>query len=139
MRKNEIIKLLEANDIKPTIQRIIILDYLMSTKEHPTAEMIYNQIKKDFPTLSLATVYNTLEIFEKNGLIRSIKFQHDNCRYDFVEQDHLHLYFSDRNEIIDLYDKQLIKIIENRLKKHKFQNFKLENINIEIKQLGEKQ
>jgi len=54
-----------------------------------------------------------------------------------VENNHLHLYISDKNEIIDLYDKHLIKLIENRLKKHKFENFKLENISIEIKQLGE--
>jgi len=137
MNKKEIINLLKANEIKPTIHRIIILDYLMHSKEHPNAEMIFTKIKKEFPTISLATVYNTLEILEKKGLVRSIKFQHDNCRYDFVENNHLHLYISDKNEIIDLYDKHLIKLIENRLKKHKFENFKLENISIEIKQLGE--
>lgn len=136
MEKIEIIKLLESKGVKPTIHRIIILDYLIKTKEHPTAETIFNKIKKDFPTISQATVYNTLEVLEKSGLVRPIKFQHENCRYDFVEDNHLHLYISDKNEIIDLYDKQLIKLIENRLKKHNFKDFKLENISIEIKQLG---
>lgn len=137
MENKDIIKLLEAKDIKPTIHRVIILDYLMQTKEHPTAEMIFSKIRQDFPTISLATVYNTLELLEKSGLVRSVKFQHENCRFDFAEEDHLHLYISDRNEIIDLYDRQLIEIIQQKLIEHKFKNFKLENISIEIRTLGE--
>lgn len=137
MEQKDIIRLLEANDIKPTIHRVIILDYLIQTKEHPTAEMIFSKIKQEYPTISLATVYNTLELLEKSGLVRSVKFQHENCRYDFAEKNHIHLYISDKNEIIDLYDSQLIEIIHQKLIEHKYNNFKLENINIEIKTIGE--
>lgn len=137
MDNKYIIKLLETKGIKPTIHRVIILDYLMKTKEHPTAEVIFSKIKEDFPTISLATVYNTLELLEKSGLVRSVKFQHENCRFDYAEENHLHLYISDKNEIIDLYDSQLIEIIHQKLIEHKYENFKLENISIEIKTKGE--
>lgn len=134
MEQKDLIALLEENAIKPTIHRVIILDYLIKSKNHPTAEMIYSDIKLDFPTISLATVYNTLEVLEHNGLVRSIKFQHENCRFDFAQKDHLHIYISDKNEIIDLYDKDLIKMIEKKLKTHNFSDFEVENISIEIKQ-----
>lgn len=134
MEQKDIIKLLETNDIKPTIHRVIILDYIIKSQEHPTADMIYSDVKKDFPTISLATVYNTLEVLEQHGLVRSIKFQHENCRFDYAKKDHLHIYISNKNEIIDLYDEGLIKLIEEKLKTNNFQNFELENISIEIKQ-----
>lgn len=136
MEQKNIINLLEAKSIKPTIHRIIILDYIIKSKQHPTAEMIYSDIKQDFPTISLATVYNTLEVLEQTGLVRSIKFQHDICRFDFASNDHLHIYVSDTNEIIDLYDDDLIQLIKNKLATHNFENYQLENINIELKQKG---
>lgn len=134
MEHKDIIQLLETNDIKPTIHRVIILDYIIKSKEHPTADMIYSDVKKDFPTISLATIYNTLEVLVQHGLVRSIKFQHENCRFDYARKDHLHIYISNKNQIIDLYDMDLIKLIEDKLKKHYFENFELENISIEIKQ-----
>lgn len=137
--QQHIVELLEKKQIKPTFQRVIILDYIIKTKDHPTADMIYNHIKAQYPTISLATVYNTLDLFEQYGLVRAIKVQHEKCRYDFANNDHLHLYITDKNEVIDIFDKELIDFIKRKLIQYNFENFQIDNISIEIKKIGDKQ
>ncbi|PHJ36752.1 hypothetical protein P378_20455, partial [Desulforamulus profundi] len=53
--------------LKLTPQRLAILNLLEGNAKHPSAEEIYNQLKPQYPSLSLATVYNTLEILAKAG------------------------------------------------------------------------
>ena len=50
--------------LKLTPQRLAVYKYLMNTKEHPSAEVIYKAIQADFPTMSLATVYKALKTLE---------------------------------------------------------------------------
>ena len=54
-----------------TPQRKAILDYLAGTDAHPSANQVYEEAKKQYAGLSLATVYNTLEILVKMGLIKA--------------------------------------------------------------------
>jgi len=65
-----------------TQHRIEIYKILLSTKEHPSPEMIYHELKDNFPTLSLATVYNNLEVLDRLGLIKKINPLSDQARYD---------------------------------------------------------
>jgi len=73
MNKREKLKhILSSAGLKATVQRLIILDALSDNYNHPTAENIYKKIKKEYPSISLSTVYNTLEIFRKHGLVRIV-------------------------------------------------------------------
>ena len=51
---------LKKNNIRLTHQRLKVLEYLSNSKNHPTVEQIYNALKKEVPSLSKTTIYNTL-------------------------------------------------------------------------------
>ena len=59
-------RLLEHN-IKPSMQRIAIMEYLMDNPIHPSADDIYTALSPSMPTLSKTTVYNTLKLFSEQG------------------------------------------------------------------------
>ncbi len=85
-----------------TPQRIIIYKELLGNKSHPSPEDIYNAIKEDNPTISFATVYNTLETFEKYGFIKKVTPLHNKVRYDPVVEPHHHLVCVKCGKIIDV-------------------------------------
>lgn len=58
-------------------QRIAILDYLDGNKKHPSAEDIYKAVSKKFPTMSFATVYNTLQTLRKRGCVLELTIDPD--------------------------------------------------------------
>jgi Fur family peroxide stress response transcriptional regulator len=64
-----------------TPQRLAIINTLVENQEHPTVEQIYRQVRKDFPTTSLATVYNTLERLKEIGEVLELPFS-GGSRYD---------------------------------------------------------
>jgi Fur family peroxide stress response transcriptional regulator len=85
-----------------TPQRIIIYKELLGNKSHPSPEDIYNAIKEDNPTISFATVYNTLETFERYGFIKKVTPLHNKVRYDPVVEPHHHLVCVKCGKIIDV-------------------------------------
>lgn len=87
----EIEQRLRAEGFKVTPQRIAIYNALFEFEKHPTAEMIYRSLHEKYPTISLATVYKTMEIFEKIGVIRILDVGGDSCRYDYDTYLHPHI------------------------------------------------
>lgn len=77
--------------LKLTPQRIAIYEMLKSTKAHPSAESIYDSIKDQYPTMSLATVYKTLKTLAQIGLIQEINVGEGNFRYDANALPHPHI------------------------------------------------
>lgn len=71
-------------------QREMIYDYLASSFEHPTAEMVYESLKADIPNLSLGTVYRNLKLLESMGKIRRVTTLQNVERYDARCGDHAH-------------------------------------------------
>ena len=65
-----------------TPQRIAVLKILSESKGHPSVENIYKQVKKDFPTTSLATVYKTLTLLKELGEVLELGFPEGSNRYD---------------------------------------------------------
>ena len=61
--------LLEHN-IKPSVIRIMIYDFLKGTKSHPTVDDIYQHILPEAPTLSRTTVYNSVKLFSEKGIVK---------------------------------------------------------------------
>ena len=68
--------------MKLTPQRLSILSYLDGNREHPTAEDIYRKVSRKFPTMSLATVYNTLETLKRQGMLTEITIDPDKRHFD---------------------------------------------------------
>lgn len=88
--------------IKPTYQRIKILEYLNKKKNHPTVDMIYAALYKKVPTLSRTTVYNTLDAFSKNGLVSVLTITGSELRYDIYTEPHHHFLCKECGRIIDM-------------------------------------
>lgn len=72
-------------------QRRLVLDALRSTTAHPTAEEVYHMVRRDMPSIGLATVYRNLEVLSERGLIRRIDPVTETRRYDGDLSGHYHV------------------------------------------------
>ena len=118
--------------LKITHPRIVIYNALLNLKDHPTAENIYKSIHKQNPSISLGTVYKTLETFCNIGLIAKVKSAEDKVRYDIRTDNHNHLYCKRTDRIIDLYDEELKKLIERFFEHNAVNNFTVHDIQLQI-------
>jgi Fur family peroxide stress response transcriptional regulator len=89
--------------IKLTPQRLVILNYLNGNKSHPSAEDIYKAVSKQFPTMSFATVYNTLEALKNKGGVKELKIDPHKKRYDPDVSQHHHLICIKCKKITDIF------------------------------------
>ncbi|MCL5062188.1 MAG: transcriptional repressor [Nitrospiraceae bacterium] len=89
--------------LKLTPQRLAILDYLDGNKEHPSAEDIYRAVSKKFPTMSFATVYNTLETLRQRGGVLELTIDPDKKRFDPNIEPHHHLICLKCKRIVDIH------------------------------------
>jgi len=100
---NKIIETLKKKGVKVTPQRVAIIKYLENDNDHSSAEQIYSRIIKEFPAVSLATVYNTLEMLEEINMISKIKISDDNIvNYDYQKIPHHHFYCKKCKKIYDI-------------------------------------
>lgn len=99
----EIKDILESRGVKPTFQRITLLKYLHDHKTHPTVDRLYNFLVKIMPTISKTTIYNTLDLFVKNGLAKQILISPTEVRYDGDMSFHNHFFCEKCNNIIDVF------------------------------------
>lgn len=81
---------LVSHGIKPSVQRIAIMDYLIGNKSHPTVDMIFSALYSKIPTLSRTTVYNTLKLLAEQGAIQVLTIDDKNSRYDADITPHAH-------------------------------------------------
>jgi Fur family transcriptional regulator, peroxide stress response regulator len=77
--------------IKLTPQRLAILDYMEGNTKHPSAEEIFSAVAKRYPTMSFATVYNTLETLTSRGKLTKLTIDPDKRRFDPDTSPHHHL------------------------------------------------
>ena len=90
-------------NIKLTPQRIAILNYLKGNTLHPSAEDIYMAVKIEFPTMSFATIYNTLEALKNKGNVQELKIDSNKKRYDPDCSRHHHLICTKCKNIVDIF------------------------------------
>ena len=88
--------------IKYSRQRECIVNFLASRTDHPTAETIYLNTKKDFPNISLGTVYRNLALLTERGEILKLSIDGVSDRYDATTTPHLHFQCRHCNEVSDL-------------------------------------
>ena len=86
----ETAQLLREKGLKVTPQRIAVYNMLLGTTAHPNAEMIYKTLEPTNPTMSLATVYKTLDFFKQLGLVQELNVGESSSRYDAVVRCHPH-------------------------------------------------
>ena len=90
------------NGIKPSVQRIAIMKYLLEHRTHPTVDEIYAKLQKKIPTLSKTTIYNTLKVFAEKGAILSLTIDEKMVRFDGYKQRHAHFRCLSCDKIFDV-------------------------------------
>ncbi|UCG62261.1 MAG: transcriptional repressor [Candidatus Zixiibacteriota bacterium] len=95
------ISVLRECHIQPTPQRIAVVDYVLNTRAHPSADEVLEHARKKCPTVSRATVYNTLNLMVKKGLLKTQLLKEGTVFFDPNMGKHHH--FID-NETGDIYD-----------------------------------
>lgn len=88
--------------LTPTIQRLAILDWVERTKKHPSADQVLVAVQKKFPTISRATVYNTLDALTKAGMILKLSVDPTVARYDADLGPHAHFRCRVCNKVYDI-------------------------------------
>ena len=88
--------------LKYSKQRASIKEYLLHTKEHPTADTVYLHIKEEFPHISLGTVYRNLNLLTDTGDIIKITTPNGGDRFDGCTRPHYHIVCSTCGEVYDL-------------------------------------
>jgi Fur family ferric uptake transcriptional regulator/Fur family peroxide stress response transcriptional regulator len=101
IQRNAITRLQEFN-IKPSLQRIAVMNYLLENYTHPTADAIFNSLYPSIPTLSKTTVYSTLKLLVKHGAIIEITIDDKNLRYDADITQHAHFKCKNCNCVRDI-------------------------------------
>ena len=107
------IDLLKNCGLKATPQRLCILKVL-AHHEHPSIEKLYEDIKKDYPSISLATVYKNLNTLLDEGVVVEVNAPNQKSRFDIYEKPHIHVVCEKCGSIEDLGmdDDTLIKAKE---------------------------
>lgn len=81
---NAIATMMHQAGLRPSVQRLSILSFILNSGTHPSAEEIFRELSPSMPTLSRTTIYNTLHILEEKNLIRQVNIEPDMVRYDFA-------------------------------------------------------
>lgn len=125
-------KLSEAG-LKATQQRIVVYDALLRMMNfHPAAENIYEAVRPENPSISLGTVYKTLDAFVLCGLASRVSTAEGHMRYDANMDQHNHIYCTNTKEIIDYRDAELDQLIQTYFKNKSIKNLKINQIHVQI-------
>jgi Fur family iron response transcriptional regulator len=100
--KRETLQVLTEHGIQPSAQRVAVADYVLHTTEHPSADQVWAEVKRGFPMLSRATVYNTLNLFTQKGLLRELVLAEGKVVFDPKLDAHHHFLDEETGEIVDV-------------------------------------
>lgn len=93
---------LTLHGVKPSVQRLAVMEYLLTHRTHPTVDEIYRALVSKIPTLSKATVYNTLKLFVSHGLSRMLTIDEHNACFDADMSPHAHFFCTSCSHVLDL-------------------------------------
>ncbi len=96
------IDILRQFGIRPSHQRITVLEYLLKHQEHNSADEIFEGLKTEMPMLSRTTVYNTVRLFQNAGVVHTLSIGSAPTCFDADLTPHAHFYCRECHAIIDL-------------------------------------
>jgi Fur family peroxide stress response transcriptional regulator len=126
MRKPEslpdasIVGVLRAKGYKATPQRIAICRFTANSRDHPTAGGIYNEVRRQHPTVSLATVYKTIDLLKEHHIIQELPIVDGDKRFDSNTNTHLNLICVKCGEIRDSNNRLIKDSVEKAAEEERF-------------------
>jgi Fur family transcriptional regulator, peroxide stress response regulator len=121
--------LCEKHGLAVTHQRQVIFETLTSMHGHPSPEAVYDVVKGQIPSISLATVYKNLKTFEEHGLIQEVSPHHGSARFETNPAPHHHLVCLRCKAIMDVPASDVEPV---RLKKRAPSGFRIQRYNVEM-------
>jgi len=105
--------LLASHGIQPSAQRVAVAEFALRTKDHPSADVVWSEVRAGFPFVSRATVYNTLNLFVQRGLLRALVIAEGKVVFDPNVEPHHHFIDESSGTIHDVpWDAVTISRIE---------------------------
>jgi Fe2+ or Zn2+ uptake regulation protein len=95
-------EILRRHGIQPSAQRLAVAEYVLDTDEHPSAEKVFARVSGSLPMISRATVYNTLNLFVRKGILRQLVLAEGNVVFDPRLEPHHHFVDDATGEIHDI-------------------------------------
>lgn len=102
MSPDAIVNTLREHGVQPSAQRVAIASFVLGDASHPSAEQVLAGVRERFPMVSRATVYNTLNLFVEQGLLRSFALGEGRAVFDRNVADHHHFIDDDTGAIHDI-------------------------------------
>ncbi len=99
---------------RKSTQKEAILRAVKGTRSHPTADWVYEQVRREIPNVSLGTIYRNLKSLKQEGEILELNFASTVSRFDGVIQNHYHFRCEQCGRILDL-DEPVDKTLDNRI------------------------
>ena len=111
----QIIDTLREEGFRITPQRTAIVDYLLKTEDHPSAELIHKVVRKRYPMVSLSTIYKTLDLLKEKRLVNEIEVDGE-ARFDAHTDEHINVVCMNCGKIDDV-DEEMLRDIQSRVAK----------------------
>lgn len=102
MTAEDTLTYLSKHGVKPSAQRIAVMEYLLRHRTHPTAEEIYRALHPSLPTLSRTTVYNTLRLLVEQEAATQLTIDERNVCYDADTSAHAHFLCTSCGRVFDI-------------------------------------
>ena len=120
-RVEDLLGKLRLKDYRITPQRLAILKTLASNRSHPSVEQIFDKVKIDFPTTSIATVYKTVSLLKEMGELIEFSFGEGSNHYDgYSSVPHPHFICNDCRKIEDVHFPDLERLGEKLAEKEDY-------------------
>lgn len=116
---NNFTDMLRTHNLKATPQRLAIMD-IISVYGHINIDTLYEEVKKRFNSISLATIYKNINAMTKNLLLLEVKVPNEKSVYEVAKENHSHLVCSHCGKIIDI-DVDTENMLKDISKKHQFE------------------
>ncbi len=108
--RDELREQFKAKGVPLTHQRLAVYEGLAARHDHPSAETLYASLKSEYPSLSLATVYKTLQTLHEMGMVSRVDSPTAQARYDAIVETHHHAVCTGCGRIEDLFDERLDRL-----------------------------
>jgi Fe2+ or Zn2+ uptake regulation protein len=121
----DLIVLLRGVGLQPTPQRLAVARYILATTSHPTADEVLEKARRECPTLSRATVYNTLSRLSEKGLVRPQTIKEGVIVFDARVEKHHHFIDEETGEIHDVPWDALVVSGEEKLRGYQVKEYQV--------------
>lgn len=101
--KTNIVEILLDKGIRPSPQRVALLAAIRPRKDHPTAEMLFEELRPTMPTISKTTVLNTMRLLQSAGLVRDVRSEEGELRFDGNCDFHAHFKCRECGGLFDIF------------------------------------